>query len=80
MNTIKVLFFGQLSEMTGQSEIEIDPSGTDDIATLEQYLQAKYPALGQKTYNVALNQILVNDNPPLSEGDEVAFLPPYAGG
>lgn len=40
----------------------------------------EYPELIHYSYRIAVNSELVNEDPELKNGDEVAFLPPFAGG
>jgi len=39
-----------------------------------------FPSLSQYTFQFAVNKEKVNDNVSLNDHDEVALLPPFAGG
>lgn len=76
---IKVLFFGQLTEVTGCQTDQIDL--VTDLEELSEALNARYPELHEKAYKWAVNERLVNNEAQsLKDGDQVALLPPFAGG
>jgi len=78
MSIIKVLFFGQLGEQMGSSSLEMnDVQTTDEIIEL---LKNKYPILRTHTYQIALDKEIINENTPVTTGQVLALLPPYAGG
>ena len=77
---IKVLYFAQVSEVTGlpNEEIEIaEGSNSEDLINL---LIQKHPDIQKLTFKVAVNQELTRAATTLNEGAEVALLPPFAGG
>ncbi|GAA4303728.1 hypothetical protein GCM10023163_27550 [Aestuariibaculum suncheonense] len=76
--TITIKYFGQIAEATQIHEetIEHDKS---TIYELIKSLTLKYPALQQKEFKVAQNKTLVS-NETLLTGEEIALLPPFAGG
>lgn len=75
---IKLLFFGIINEIAGCSElILVDIQDTDQLT---QTLKQKYPGIIKVTYRIAVNKIMINENVQLRDGDEIAFLPPFAGG
>jgi len=78
MNKLKILFFGALSEITGKQEEEITLKG--DLQAVLEYLKQKYPALSENPFSIAVNQEISGENKVLSDGDEVALLPPFTGG
>lgn len=76
--TVNVLFFGVLSEITGKHAFSID--GITDTSQLNIKLIEKYPEIKSVTYRIALNQEIIDSNTKLNDDDEVAFMPPFAGG
>lgn len=79
---IRVLFFGVLRDVTGLSEDSIEiPDGGRAAAIFEQY-SARFPRLGEMSQSIvlAVNQNFCPPSAPLSDGDELAFLPPVSGG
>ena len=75
---ISVLFFGSLKEATQKDNLQLDQ--VHSIQALEMALKKKYPSIVDHPYKVAVNETIVNKEHPLKDGDEVALLPPFAGG
>jgi len=75
---VKVLFFGVLGDKAGSSEKEYE--GFVDTDSLERKVAEEIPGLDGYSYRISLNNSLVKGNTVLNDGDEVAFLPPFAGG
>jgi molybdopterin converting factor subunit 1 len=82
MMKIRLLFFAVLRDIAGRSEDVIElPDGTragdvwqrlrDEHAALRDYIQ---PPM------IAVNESYVSADEPLHDGDELAFIPPVAGG
>jgi len=75
---VTVLFFGVLTEITG--------TGTkfyNDVRTLEDLkirIADDYPEIVHYDFMVSLNNEIISENPVLNDGDEIALLPPFAGG
>jgi molybdopterin converting factor subunit 1 len=80
--TIKVLFFGLLKEICGRAEDQPEfPSGAT-LKTVFDHYAALHPRLQTMAGSIVLarNQEFAPPSTPVSEGDEVAFLPPVSGG
>jgi molybdopterin converting factor small subunit len=75
---MKILLFGELTDIIGSSSIEIDIS--DDIDELKNIIHQKFPSLQNFKYQIAVNSSLITKNISLNETDEIALLPPFAGG
>ena len=82
MMKIRLLFFAVLRDIAGRSEDVLElPDGTragdvwqrlrDEHAALRDYIQ---PPM------IAVNESYVAPDQPLRDGDELAFIPPVAGG
>jgi molybdopterin converting factor subunit 1 len=79
---IRILFFGVLRDIAGLREDSLEvPPGCRLESVFEHYA-ARFPRLREMAGSVvlALNQEFSVPSAPLSEGDEVAFLPPVSGG
>ncbi|MDG2334243.1 MAG: molybdopterin converting factor subunit 1 [Myxococcota bacterium] len=79
---VKVRLFGSLREEAGQPEIEMELDSGARVADLRGQLARRYPsveALGDRL-RMAVNLEFSSDEGTLAEGDEVALLPPVAGG
>lgn len=75
---IKVLLFGILAEKAGREEMVIE--NIDSSNALTDHLTAKYPSFADIKFRISVNQTFINGNKKFHEGDEVALLPPFAGG
>jgi molybdopterin synthase sulfur carrier subunit len=76
--TVNILFFGALVEVTKVSSMVLnDVTKSDDVIEL---LHKKFPLLCHYKFSLALNQNFLTDNETLHDGDELALLPPFAGG
>jgi molybdopterin synthase sulfur carrier subunit len=75
---IRVLFFGRLRDVVGTNEIVA--SDIKDIEDLKRYLVEKFPKLKGEIFSVTLNYEIIHTNENLKDNDEVALIPPVAGG
>ena len=73
-----VLLFGMLADEIKQSTIEIE--NAFDTDSLLSKLKAFHPVFKDATFAIAVNMELVNGNASIFENDEIALLPPFAGG
>lgn len=77
--SIKILFFGALAEEVGNDSIDIEFTGNLD--KLRNVVEERFPSISRYSYRMSVNRVLEPGNMVLlSEGDEVAFMPPFAGG
>lgn len=79
---LRVLFFGILKDVVGRTADEIDvPPGAGLGDVFDRYASA-HPRLREMASSIvaARNQEFADPATPLSDGDEVAFLPPVSGG
>jgi molybdopterin converting factor subunit 1 len=79
---IRVLFFGVLRDVTGLREDSIDVPEGGLAASVFDHYSARFPRLGEmsKSIVLAVNQKFCAPSEALSDGDELAFLPPVSGG
>ncbi len=75
---VKVIFFGQLTDITVNSEIFLEDIRDSDmlIATLHQL----YPELANSKYALALDKKVISTNTALRDHSIIALLPPFSGG
>lgn len=78
MMKIRVKFFGVLSEVVGENDIVI--KGNSTLLQLKQSIIDRHPSLKDYKYRISVNRVIIGADHKLNEGDEVAFLPPFAGG
>jgi molybdopterin converting factor small subunit len=73
---VKVLFFGVLADVTGincKHYLEVE-----SIGDLKLRIEDDFPEIVH--YRIYLNNEIINNDPKLNHGDEVALMPPFAGG
>ena len=75
---INIKYFGQIAEITKVKEEQIEFSG-DNVSELLKFLCSKYKNLETSGFKVAQNQELVSETTKIS-GQDIALLPPFAGG
>ncbi|HIF9123725.1 TPA: molybdopterin synthase sulfur carrier subunit [Photobacterium damselae] len=80
---ITVLFFAQVKELVGQSQIDVEAS-VNTAEELRQQLALRGDkwqlALEPGKLLVAVNQTICPLDTEIKDGDEVAFFPPVTGG
>ncbi len=77
---VNVKYFGAIAEQTGTSEETLDLESIGSaVMDLRAYCIKKYNLEDDESLQLAINQELNKDG-ELHDGDEVAFLPPFAGG
>jgi len=76
--TVKVLFFGVLAEVTGTNCKHYDE--VKSLSALNRLIQDEFPEIVHYDFRVSVNNELIDNEPALNDGDEVAFMPPFAGG
>ena len=75
---IRVKLFGLLADAAGKSELQIE--NASDTDSLKKQMLLDYPNLADKSFIVAVRKRIIGNNQKLETGDEVALLPPFAGG
>ena len=79
---VTVRLFARLRDLAGSGELVREVSAPATVRTVWEALTAEMPALQEyeRTMSVAVNADYARMSAPVSEGDEVAFLPPVSGG
>lgn len=84
MPRVRVLYFARSREVAGTSEQVFELGEGSNTEALLQAIVLAHPALESvmKTCVFALNQEYVkpNEKAQLTDGDEVAIIPPLSGG
>lgn len=75
---LKIKFFGQLSDISGCENIEIQNLKNSDELVLK--ILEDYPKFKNQKFSISINKKIISSNQSLNSGDEIAFLPPFAGG
>ena len=68
-----------LTEALGNSNIDVELESTS-VTELKGKLIDMYPKLKDMSFKIAVNQSLVNGDCIINKNDEIALLPPFAGG
>lgn len=79
---IRVKFFAIVRQLAGVSDLDIDLPNKARISDARLTIQNEIPALNGYLDRVAwaLNQTYVGTAAELSDGDELAIIPPVSGG
>jgi molybdopterin converting factor subunit 1 len=80
--SVHVLFFGAARDAVGREELELSLSSPANVAGAFKQLLADYPSLARfgNSLLLAVNQEYAPSDRKLSDGDELAVLPPVSGG
>ena len=79
---LEVLFFASYRELVGTSRLRLELPADATVGDLVALVRSRDGGFGRLPERpaVAVNQTVVPPTRPLTSGDEVAFLPPVAGG
>jgi molybdopterin synthase catalytic subunit/molybdopterin converting factor small subunit len=82
---ITVRLFGMMKSLANnRGELTVSLNGRRQVRELVAVLQQSYPQIGEliqkKKVLVSVNQEIAHDEMAIQDGDEVALLPPFAGG
>ena len=79
---VDALFFATYRDLVGTEQLRVDlpePSAVRDLIAVLRARGAPFDRLPESPA-VAVNEEYARADVPLSDGDEVAFIPPVAGG
>jgi molybdopterin synthase catalytic subunit len=82
---VTVKLFGMMKSLANnQSDLTVQLNGGRQVKDLVGVLQRSYPEIGEliqkKKVLVSVNQEIAHDETIIKDDDEVALLPPFAGG
>ena len=79
--TITLIYFGLVADIIQKKKEQLFfESEAMTLKEVQSKLEALYPELENTTYSFAINQSLSQSNQELKNNDEIALLPPFAGG
>ena len=80
--TVRLLFFAALRDITGQSNAEIVLTEGTSAGEVWRRLRRDYEKLAayEQPPLIAINEDYASADAVLRDGDELAFIPPVAGG
>jgi molybdopterin synthase sulfur carrier subunit len=76
---LTINYFGMIAEAVGSSKADFELHGKI-VSDLKNELGTTFPELLGMSYQIAVNQKLVSSETKINEQDEIAVLPPFAGG
>ncbi len=80
----KLLYFGRLADITGTNgETQNLPEAVSNTDQLREWVNSIHQAgdtFLQASIRIAINNEMVREPCKVSNGDEIAFLPPVGGG
>lgn len=79
---VRARFFARLREQAGTEAEGIEVPQGSSVADVYEMLRRKHPSLesNRAAVRAAVNQEFASWDAVVSEGDEVAFIPPVSGG
>ncbi len=79
---VTIRLFARLRDIVGSAELVRDVAPDATIASVWSQLTKEFPDLAryERTISTAVNADYARMTQAVSEGDEVAFLPPVSGG
>lgn len=75
---IQIKIFGQLAEIVESNELQLQH--INDTDSLREKLISDFPKLKNYPFVIAMNKKIVIQNQKINIGNELALLPPFAGG
>jgi molybdopterin converting factor subunit 1 len=81
-NAVKLLAFAGARDVIGAAEVDLPLAAPCTAAELLAEVCRRYPALApwRGSIRVAVNGAYAAPGDPVAQGDEVALIPPVAGG
>jgi len=77
---VPVRLFGRHRELAGAAELSVELAVGGTVGDVKQALAAHPGLSGPQSFAIAVNRRYEPDDSPVTEGDEVAVIPPVAGG
>jgi molybdopterin synthase sulfur carrier subunit len=77
---VSVKYFGALAEAINKESEQLEIGKDSCLNDFSELVESLYPQLQEHVFKIAVNQNIADDNIKINENDEVALLPPFAGG
>jgi len=81
---VKVKFFAIIKNLAGKEDAQLEVGGPVKLKDLVDMIDKDFPKVGEmlrtKRVLISVNQEIGTDDMLVKDGDEVAILPPFAGG
>ena len=76
----KVKYFGRIAELIGKTEENIEAENIITIADFQDELIQKYNELTNEKFSIAVDMKIMDLTASMNDANEIAILPPFAGG
>jgi molybdopterin converting factor small subunit len=80
MLSIKIKYFGMIGEKTKKDNEIINIKESVTIKELKSVILHKHPGLKKLDFQIARNLSIAAEDEKVIDNDELALLPPFAGG
>lgn len=80
MLNINIKYFGMLEEAVNKESEVISVNDSVTVDELKIVILQKYPKLKKMDFQIARNLTIAAGNEIINNNDELALLPPFAGG
>lgn len=77
---ISIHYFGMIAEATKKDSELLQVENNCTVEMFTETICGLYPQLQGYVFQIALNQKVVDPSCSITEGDELAIMPPFAGG
>jgi molybdopterin converting factor subunit 1 len=79
---IRVKLFAAAREQAGQQDVALELPSEADVRAVKHHLALAFPQLASLVTRslIAVNSEYATNETPVTEGDEVALIPPVSGG
>lgn len=74
---MEVKLFGMIAEKAGAERIALEAAS---VKELKRKAEERIQGLSAMSYAIAVDRRIINGDAPLNGNEEVALLPPFAGG
>ena len=80
MLNINVKYFGMIGEVTNKDSEVINVNKSITVEELKFVILQKHPKLKKMDFQIAKNLSIADSDEIVNNNDELALLPPFAGG
>jgi len=80
MLSVNVKYFGMVGEVTKKDNEKLNFNESVSVEELKNVILKKHPKLKKLDFQIALNLTIVDKDKKINNNDEIALLPPFAGG
>ena len=80
MLSINIKYFGMIGEAANKDSEIININESVTVEELKNVILRKHPKLKKLDFQIALNLTIAVKDEKINDKDEIALLPPFAGG